>query len=127
MITNAGVPSNKVVVGASSYGRSFKMAQAECTGPMCKFTGSSRVSNAAKGRCTQTGGYISNAEIDEIIATGKVTKHWKEAGSNILVYNSTEWVAYMDEEIKATRSKFYDSYNFARTADWAVDIQEFVE
>jgi GH18 family chitinase len=127
MITKAGVPSNKVVVGVSSYGRSFKMAQAGCTGPMCKFTGSSRVSNAAKGRCTQMGGYISNAEIDEIIATGKVTKQWKEAGSNMLVYNSTEWVAYMDEEMKATRSKFYDSYNFAGTTDWAVDLQEFVE
>ena len=68
MITKAGVPSNKIVVGVASYGRSFKMAEAGCTGPTCKFTGSPRVSNAAKGRCTDTAGYISNAEIGEVVA-----------------------------------------------------------
>ncbi|KFY83394.1 hypothetical protein V500_10074, partial [Pseudogymnoascus sp. VKM F-4518 (FW-2643)] len=40
MITKAGVASNKIVVGVTSYGRSFKMAQAGCTGPECLFTGS---------------------------------------------------------------------------------------
>ncbi|GFF93568.1 killer toxin subunits alpha/beta [Aspergillus udagawae] len=125
MITKAGVPSRKVVVGVASYGRSFKMAEAGCTGPMCKFTGTSRISNAAKGRCTDTGGYISNAEIDEIINSGKVTKQWTDVGSNFLVYNDTEWVAYMDDDMKAARAKFYDSYNFAGTTDWAVDLQEF--
>jgi GH18 family chitinase len=82
MVTKAGAASNKVVVGVSSYGRSFKMAQSGCDSEGCKFTGSPRVSNAAKGRCTATGGYISNAEIDEIIETGNVQKKWTSAGSN---------------------------------------------
>ncbi|KAH7320966.1 putative glycosyl hydrolase, family 18 [Stachybotrys elegans] len=126
MITKAGVPSGKIVVGVSSYGRSFKMAQAGCDGPNCKYTGSSRASNALKGRCTNTAGYISNAEINEIIKSGKVTRQWKTAGSNILVYNSTEWVGYMNEDTKKERAAFYASYNFAGTTDWAVDLQEFV-
>ncbi|KAK2612379.1 hypothetical protein QQS21_001643 [Conoideocrella luteorostrata] len=127
MITKAGVPSNKVVVGVASYGRTFKMEAAGCDGPQCKFTGSPRVSNAAKGRCTDTAGYISNAEIAEIIASGKVNRQWKEAGSNLLVYNDTEWVSYMNDDTKAERARFYDSYNFAGTTDWAVDLQEFTE
>ena len=40
MITKAGVPSNKITVGISSYGRSFGMADASCKGAMCRFTGS---------------------------------------------------------------------------------------
>ncbi|KAI3335205.1 hypothetical protein F4824DRAFT_489691 [Ustulina deusta] len=127
LITKAGVPSNKIVVGVSSYGRSFKMAQAGCTGPSCKFTGSPRVSNAAKGRCTGTSGYLSNAEIYDIITFGKVNKQWVDADSNILVYNDTEWVAYMNSSIKAEMASLYASYNFAGTSDWAVDLEEFVD
>ncbi|KAF2809813.1 putative glycosyl hydrolase, family 18 [Mytilinidion resinicola] len=127
MITKAGAPSNKVVVGVASYGRSFKMAQAGCDSEGCKFTGSPRVSNAAKGRCTDTGGYISNAEIGEIIKAGKINRQWKKEGSNIMVYNDTEWVAYMDDDTKKTRSAFYDSYNFAGTTDWAADLQAFTD
>ncbi|KID93428.1 Glycoside hydrolase, subgroup, catalytic core, partial [Metarhizium majus ARSEF 297] len=127
MITKAGAPSNKVVVGVASYGRSFQMAEAGCHGPLCKFTGTARISNAAKGRCTDTAGYISNAEIAEIIASDRVNKRWIEAGSNIMIYDDTEWVAYMDDNIKAVRSKVYDFYSFAGTTDWAVDLQEFLD
>lgn len=52
MITKAGMPSNKVIVGVTSYGRSFGMAQAGCTGPMCTFLGTNRISYATPGRCT---------------------------------------------------------------------------
>ena len=129
MITKAGAPSNKVVVGVSSYGRSFKMAQAGCYTEMCKFTGDSAHSNAAKGRCTNTAGYISNAEINEIIDSGKVTMQYHDnpTGSDILIYNDTEWVAYMNDKTKQIRKEFYDMYNFAGTSDWAVDLQEFGE
>ncbi|KAI0539137.1 putative glycosyl hydrolase, family 18 [Xylaria digitata] len=125
MITKAGAPSNKVVVGVASYGRSFKMAEAGCSSETCKFTGSPRISNAAKGRCTGTAGYLSNAEINEIIQGGGVNVQWKKEGSNMMVYNDTEWVAYMDDNTKAARAEFYDSYNFAGTTDWAVDLQTF--
>ncbi|XP_014561985.1 glycoside hydrolase family 18 protein [Bipolaris victoriae FI3] len=125
MITKAGAASNKVVVGVASYGRSFKMAQSGCDSEQCRFTGSPRLSNAAKGRCTETAGYISNAEINEIVRSGNVKKKWTSEGSNIMVYNDTEWVAWMDDDMKEERAKFYDSYNFAGTTDWAVDLQAF--
>lgn len=38
MITKAGVPSTKVIVGVTSYGRSFKMAKAGC--PCASFSAS---------------------------------------------------------------------------------------
>ncbi|KAK2024007.1 family 18 glycosyl hydrolase [Colletotrichum zoysiae] len=127
MITKAGAPSNKVLVGVSSYGRSFKMAQAGCDDENCFFTGDNHHSNAAKGRCTDTAGYISNAEINEIAASNRVNKVWKEEGSNMMVYDNTEWVAWMDNDEKAERAGFYDSYNFLGTTDWAIDLQTWVD
>ncbi|KHN98408.1 Glycoside hydrolase, subgroup, catalytic core [Metarhizium album ARSEF 1941] len=127
MITKAGAPSNKVAVGITSYGRSFRMAQAGCDGPGCKFTGSSTHSDARAGMCTNTSGYIADAEIKDIInlSTANV-KQWVDASdSNILVYNDVEWVAYMDKDTKYRRKKVYNSFHFAGTSDWALDLQEF--
>ena len=63
MITKAGVPAKKVFCGVTSYGWSFKMAKKGCMGPMCRFTGSRTISDAAPGPCTNTSGYIASAEI----------------------------------------------------------------
>ncbi|KAI9778945.1 MAG: hypothetical protein M1816_003793 [Peltula sp. TS41687] len=126
MVTKAGMPANKVIVGVSSYGRSFKMMQGGCTGVMCTFVGPD--SAAAKGRCTGTAGYISNAEINEIIDNNPSATKMYDAGadSNLLVYDSTEWVAYMDDKTKESRTNFYKTLNLGGTSDWAVDLQSMV-
>ncbi|KAH7159572.1 hypothetical protein B0J13DRAFT_592197 [Dactylonectria estremocensis] len=126
MITKAGVPSSKVIVGITSYGRSFKMAKAGCTGPMCTFLGSATESPARKGACTATGGYISNAEINDIIKRGKNIKTFvDDSESDILVYDNTEWVAYMSASRKNSRISKYKGLNFGGVTDWAVDLEKF--
>ncbi|KAL4794249.1 hypothetical protein BDV19DRAFT_399433 [Aspergillus venezuelensis] len=124
MITKAGVPSGKVVIGVSSYGRSFKMTSTDCTGPDCTYVGSE--SGAFSGRCTQTNGYIANGKINEIIATNPTAQTWlDDSDPNILVYNETEWVAYMDEDNKADRDTTYAGYNRGGSVNWAVDLADF--
>lgn len=136
MITKAGVPGSKIVVGITSYGRSFQMAEAGCWGPNCKFTGDRVTSYATAGRCTDTRGYIADAEINEIIrgvgANGKrqnnrVTAKFLDTSSNsdILVYDNNQWVGYMSESTKAVRTRLYASLGMAGTTDWASDLQEF--
>ncbi|KAK3986863.1 glycoside hydrolase, subgroup, catalytic core [Cladorrhinum sp. PSN332] len=126
MLTKAGTPSNKTVVGVSSYGRSFKMAQAGCTGPTCLFTGTSTQSNAAPGRCTGARGYLANAEIAEIIATNPTAQQWKNGPyEDYLVYNGTEWVGYMREITKLIRQDWFYDNNMLGTGDWSVDLQAF--
>ena len=127
MVTKAGVPSNKIMVGVSSYGRSFKMVDSSCTGVTCKFTGSPKLSNAEPGMCTDTSGYIADAEIQALIeAEDSDVKTWFDdaSDSNIMTWNGN-WVAYMDSFTKYTRIQWVKGLNFGGTTDWAVDLQEF--
>jgi chitinase len=129
MITKAGVEASKVIVGVASYGRSFHMKDYGCDGPMCRFTGSATESEALPGRCTETSGYISNAEIREIIAnymggTSSAIKSWHDTDSNtdMLVYGDLEWIAFMSDKTKESRTNWVKGLNFGGTSDWAVDL-----
>ncbi|KAJ5745883.1 glycoside hydrolase [Penicillium odoratum] len=127
MATKGGAQSLKLMVGVSSYGRSFEMSTAGCTGPDCTYTGPD--SGATPGRCTQTAGYISNAEIDEIISTNPSVEILfdDDSDSDIIVYNDTQWVGYMTTTTKSTRTTYYQGLNMGGTTEWAIDLEEFIE
>ncbi|KAM3467667.1 hypothetical protein MY5147_008700 [Beauveria neobassiana] len=123
MITKADVPSDMMVVGVSSYGRSFQMSEAGCWTEQCTYTGPE--SGAYKGRCTGTAGYISDFEINEILAHSPSAQTHLDPGfySDIVVFNNTQWVAHMSPQNKAFRKLLYKGINLLGTADWAVDLQ----
>ncbi|KAL5040862.1 hypothetical protein BDW71DRAFT_201835 [Aspergillus fruticulosus] len=123
MITKAGVSNTQLVVGVASYGRAFKMTTAGCWTEMCTYSGPD--SGALAGECTETAGYLANAEIESIVANNPTAEdHWDaDSFSNIIVYNDTEWVSYMNESNKAVRILLYEVYGFLGYADWAVDLQ----
>lgn len=133
MITKAGVPGRKVIVGVTSYGRSFEMAQPGCWGPSCTYTGTNTNSYAKPGVCTGTAGYIADAEIAEIMAgtgskrSGRVTASFVDASSNsdILVYDDTQWVGYMSAATKKSRAALYTAWGMGGTTDWASDLQKY--
>lgn len=124
MITRAGVPASKVIVGITSYGRSFKMADPNCWGPTCKYLGTRDDSPAQKGKCTNEGGYLANGEINDIRNSGALTRELYDGGSDsdIMIYNNVEYVGYMNDKTKQRRIKQYKSLNFGGATDWAVDL-----
>ncbi|TWU70441.1 hypothetical protein ED733_000323 [Metarhizium rileyi] len=128
MVTKAGVPSSKIVVGVTSYGRSFGMAEAGCHGPDCFYTGGPLNSYAKKGRCTDTAGYIADAEIKEVLKDQRrVSYNYLDglSNSNILVYDNTQWVSYMSPEVLSQRTRFYKALNMGGTSNWAINLEDF--
>jgi hypothetical protein len=123
VITKAGVPSHKITVGISSYGRQFKMTDANCTHANCTYVGPK--STATPGRCTETPEYISNAEIKEIIRKNPSARV-KDSGGNskVLVFDGN-WVSYMDDNDKIARTNLWKSSNFGGVIDWAIDLNTF--
>lgn len=92
-----------------------------CTGPMCTYTG--KASGATPGRCTTTAGYISNAEIRDILASNPTARKFSDGdGADVLVYNDDQWVSYMDDDTKARRISMYRGMNFLGTTDWAISL-----
>lgn len=133
MLSKAGISSKQVVVGVSSYGRGFRMSDENCAGPFRTFRGGKGQSQAYKGKCTDTAGYISNAEINDIIANSSysIKKSFVDDGSNsnILMYGepgNVDWVAYMDGDLKQNRISWIKSLNMGGSSDWAIDLESFL-
>ncbi|KAK7990526.1 hypothetical protein PG990_014806 [Apiospora arundinis] len=84
------------------------------------------VFNANPGRCTDTGGYLSNAEIAEIIRKGDGAQTFHDGNSNtdVMLYKG-DYVSYMTDTTKITRRSDWQGLNFAGTTDWALDLQNF--
>jgi chitinase len=124
MITKAGVPSNKIVMGVGSYARSFQQSNPSCYTPECTFTGPA--SGATPGECTKTPGYIGFGELQQIVDNGTVRKMYYDdvSASDILLYNTADWAAYTN--ITTTLPKRYalaQSMNLLGTGEWAVDLR----
>ncbi|GLI74896.1 hypothetical protein PoHVEF18_003145 [Penicillium ochrochloron] len=122
MITKAPVATSSIMVGVTSYGRSFEMTPVGCYTSDCTWDAA-----GAAGPCTDTAGYISNAEINQILADDSDAQQIFSSNddSDILVYNETQWVAYMTNTTKSTRTAYYQTFNFAGTSEWAVDLEEY--
>jgi chitinase len=88
------IPSNKVVLGLGFYGRSFTLADASCKTPGCAFS-----SGGEPGKCTDTSGVLSNAEINRIIDEKKLTPTFdQKAGVKWITWDSNQWVSYDDAD-----------------------------
>jgi hypothetical protein len=88
---------------------------------MCTYVG--KESGAKNGHCTRTAGYLGTQEIRDIIQNNKNVKQFKaDEGSNILVYDDTEWVAWMDDDNKKSCTETLKGLNFGGISDWAISF-----
>jgi len=124
MITKAGVPASKVLLGQALYGRTVRMTDPACHGPDCTFRGGPNLGQATPGRCTQTRGYLANFEIREILATNPSARLYRDSQGDVLVYNDTQWASFLTPESYASRVGWAGQLNLGGTVDWAVDLDD---
>ncbi|KAL4738783.1 hypothetical protein BDV11DRAFT_170643 [Aspergillus similis] len=97
------------------------MTEAGCIGPMCRFERPD--SGAAKGECGITTSYIADAEIYRISDDETAETYYDNSSdTNILMYGSTEWMAFRWQH---QTHRLLKGLNVGGTTDWAVDLQSF--
>ncbi|KXN68548.1 hypothetical protein CONCODRAFT_9139 [Conidiobolus coronatus NRRL 28638] len=112
LITNAGVLSNKILLGLAAYVRSFKQVLPNCDKPHCDFTGPE--SGATSGKCSQTAGYLSLLEIEEIESSSRKrnSRFDDDSLSTILAYDEVDNEDYdFDDDIYSVICSGYSDYH----------------
>ncbi|PNP44197.1 hypothetical protein THARTR1_11088 [Trichoderma harzianum] len=113
------VDPKMINLGVAFYGRSYKLADASCRLPGCRFSGP-----GDKGECSNTEGYLSYREImDKIKQAGDSAEElWDEvAGVKMLVYDSNNWISYDDSTTFQQKVDFANQRGLAGLMIWAVD------
>ncbi|KAM0255869.1 hypothetical protein ACHAQJ_005374 [Trichoderma viride] len=113
------VSPTMINLGIAFYGRSYKLADASCTKPGCRFS-----SPGDKGDCSNTAGYLSYREIMSLIevTSGSADQMWdKTAGVKMLVYDSDNWISYDDSTTLQQKVDFANDRGLAGLMVWAVD------
>ena len=111
-------PGN-VVLGLGFYGRSFTLADPNCTIAGCVFT-----SGANAGQCTQSVGTLSYAEIQRIIAQGATVTEDVTAAVKMVVYDTNQWVSYDDEETLKLKVDYANAHCLGGTMVWAASTDD---
>lgn len=104
------------------------MADPACWTEECLFTGTNTQSNTEEGPCTGTAGYIADAETYAILSdSSRANQNYVDVGSdsNILVYDTNQWVGYMSPDIKSARQSLYQGLSMGGTTDWASDLEAY--
>ncbi|KAL4900084.1 hypothetical protein BDW74DRAFT_171029 [Aspergillus multicolor] len=116
----AGIQPAKLVMGFGFYGRSFTLADKDCTKPGCAFSGASK-----PGPCSATGGILTYYEIMAALKEGSgsgsvsgsgskrasITPiHDKTAAVKYSIFDEDQWISYDDET------------TFKQKVDWANDV-----
>jgi chitinase len=113
------VDPKNVVMGFTFYGRSFTMANPDCSEPngICRFS-----TAGVPGSCSDTAGILIYSEIKSLNGTLNVDTYYDPKSTvKYKVFDGTQWVSYDDEESFTDKKKFLSSRCLGGLIIWAVD------
>lgn len=119
LLWRSKVPAEKVNLGLAWYGRSYTLAQPNCTTPngVCEFSEA-----GFAGSCSDAAGTLDLQEIQDIIAQENSHVVLDDvAAVKYMAYNKTQWISYDDEETIKLKQQFADKKCLGGTMVWAMD------
>ncbi|KAK8127253.1 bacteriodes thetaiotaomicron symbiotic chitinase, partial [Apiospora sp. TS-2023a] len=113
------IPTHKISLGYGFYGRAFTLQDPSCTSPGCQFSG-----GAKPGVCTQTSGYLSYYEIQEILAKNPGIKviHDEKAAVKYFTWDNNQWISYDDRDTFKQKVEWANGVGFSGSLIWASDL-----
>jgi len=114
------VPSDQLVLGLGSYGRSYTLTSSSCNTPGCTFSGGYPGTS-----CTMSQGYIGLFEINEMIENNQYDLNVfdEDAGAMYLAYNNM-WVSYDNDYTFAIKRNYASDSCFRGVMEWAMDMSQ---
>lgn len=121
----AGIPTSKMVLGMSTYGRSFKVSSALTStdnGP-----GKPYSSAGPAGPATGIPGVLAYYEIQNRISGGSLTRGWHQPTLTPYAYSGQtgEWVSYDDAESLGYKTSYLIEKGLAGSMIWAIGLDQF--
>ncbi|KAL4958978.1 uncharacterized protein BDV14DRAFT_194146 [Aspergillus stella-maris] len=120
-----GIQPAKLVMGFGFYGRSFTLADTDCTKPGCPFSGASN-----PGPCSATGGILTYYEIMAALKDGSASKskrasiapvHDKDDAVKYFIFDDDQWISYDDETTFKQKIDWANSVGLGGAMIWASD------
>nr|XP_003409620.1 chitinase-3-like protein 2 isoform X1 [Loxodonta africana] len=114
---NKGMPSEKVVMGIPTYGRTFTLASAENS------VGASASGPGAAGPITKSPGFLAYYEICQFLQGANITRMQDQQVPYAVKGN--QWVGYDDVESVETKVQFLKNLNLGGAMIWSIDMDDF--
>jgi chitinase len=122
----AGIPSDKIVLGMPTYGRSFTVVD---PGRLASDNGYGKPFSGAgpAGPGTQVPGVLAYYEVMAQIASGALVPQWDNATLTPYAYSSQtgEWVSYDDPNSLAYKVAYVNARGLGGAMVWSIDDDDF--
>jgi len=116
-----GLDASKLVVGFGTYGRGWKLANANQKGVLAPTSGAS-----SPGPSADSGpGFMAYYEIQYMIDNNLATRYWDEERKvPYIVTTGNDWIGYDDAESFEAKLAFLKARGVRGAMVWAIDLDE---
>ena len=113
------IEPEQVNLGLGFYGRSFTL-----TNPACMTAGCGFSAGANPGKCTNSAGTLSFAEIQRLVAGGATETLDQTAAVKQVVWDNNQWVSYDDADTFKMKIDYANKKCLGGTMVWAVSTDD---